>query len=106
MRTAARKDANHNEIQRCFEKLGYSVKDVSQLGGFCDIVVAKNNMTFLIEVKDGDKELARRKLTPAEKEFHEYWKDEIPIIESLNDVAAFDLTVREMAVKIRKREGT
>lgn len=97
MRRAARVDSNHGEVGRAFRKLGYSTKDVSQLKKFCDWVVAKNNRSFLIEVKDGDLEPARRKLTPGEKEFHDYWEDEVYIIESLEDVVEFDKSVREMA---------
>jgi hypothetical protein len=95
MRTGARKDANHNEIQRCFEKMGYSVKDVSQLPGFCDLVIGKPNFTKLIEIKDGSKPPSKRVLTPAEQDFHNYWNDEVAIIESIEDVVAFDKAARE-----------
>ncbi len=97
MRRAARVDANHSEIKACFLKLGYSVKDVFQIPNFCDLAISKNNRTFLIEVKDSTKPPSKRKLTPGEQEFHAAWEDEVYIIKSLEDVVAFDKSVREMA---------
>jgi len=37
MQRAAKKDANHKEIQKFFESKGYSVLDLSQLKNACDI---------------------------------------------------------------------
>ena len=89
MRTAARTDGNHKEIMAAFRKLGFSVKDVSQLKGFCDLAVARNNCTYLVEVKDGQKPPSKRRLTPEENEFHNNWNDKVYVIESLEDVIEF-----------------
>jgi len=73
MQRAAKKDANHKEIVDEFESLGFVVLDLSQLKNCCDIVVAKNNYTVLIEIKDGSQIPSRRKLTPGEELFALKW---------------------------------
>lgn len=90
MRTAARTDSNHAEISNCFKAFGFSVKDVSRLKGFCDIVVAKNGRTYLVEIKDGSKPRSKQKLTEKEQDFHDSWNDEVYIITSIEDVQNFN----------------
>ena len=50
---ARRADENHKEIMDTYRTCGASVKDVSRLPGFCDLVVGYCDQNFLIEVKDG-----------------------------------------------------
>jgi len=73
MQRAARKDANHGEIHKEFEKEGFVVKDLSQLKNCCDIAVARNGYTYMIEIKDGSKPPSARKLTPGEIKFRDRW---------------------------------
>ena len=75
MRTKARKDANHNDIQKLFMAYGFAVLDISQLKHCCDLFVAKGGITFAIEIKDGSKKPSARKLTQGEELFRKYWKD-------------------------------
>lgn len=91
MRRAAKVDDNQSEIVKHFRMLGYSVATTHQLGkGFPDLVVGKHGINYLIEVKDGSKEPARRKLTTDEKTFFEEWRGQRDIIETVDDVYAFD----------------
>lgn len=71
MRYAARVDRNHSEIARAMERVGGYVIDCSHVGsGFPDFIVAFRGRWTLIEVKDGEKPLSRRKLTPDQVIFH------------------------------------
>jgi hypothetical protein len=81
----ARKDANHAEIVACFRKLGWSVLDISQLKNCADIVVARNGITFVIEIKDGTKPPSARKLTDGEQVFKDGWRGHYAIITSIGD---------------------
>lgn len=52
MRRAAKKDGNHNTIADHLRKLGWSVLDLSRLGGGCpDMVVGRPGYCALVEVK-------------------------------------------------------
>ena len=54
MRRAAKKDENHNTIADHLRKLGWSVLDLSRLGGGCpDMVVGRTDPGYcaLVEVK-------------------------------------------------------
>ncbi len=87
MRTRARVDKNQPEIVAAFRKLGYSVLHLHQIGKGCpDLLVAKDGVSTLVEVKDGDKPPSARKLTPDEREFHDTWRGNIVIINSVDEV--------------------
>ena len=93
-RRAARIDDNQTEIVRAFVELGYSVAVTSDQGsGFPDIVVGKFKRNYLIEIKDGSKPLSRRKLTAYQQKFRDGWAGQYSVIESIDDVVAFDLSV-------------
>lgn len=68
---ARRTDANHADIVKAFRDLGCSVFDTSRVaGGFPDILVGKNGITVLVEIKaDG-----KKKFTPAQDMFMLNWK--------------------------------
>lgn len=85
-RRAARTDANHKDIVKCFRSLGWSVLDVSQLKKCCDLFVSKIKVTVAVEVKDGSKPPSQRKLSDGEIDFMEAWQGEHRIILSEDDV--------------------
>lgn len=87
MRRAARTDANHTQIVRLFERLGFSVADTSGVGGgFPDIVVGRAGLNYLVEIKDGDKPTSERKLTPKQVDFHGAWRGQVCVVQSEDDV--------------------
>lgn len=89
MRIAARVDANHSEIIAAFRKFGCSVWPTHQLGkGFPDAVVAKNNKTLLVEIKDGAKVKSAQALTKDEAKFHDEWHGIVVVVKDLGDVIA------------------
>lgn len=88
LRTAARKDANHNEIVRELERCGWSVLETYQLKDCCDCIAAKQGRTVAIEIKPDNVPPSRRKLTKGEQEFKDRWKGEWRLIQSVDDVLA------------------
>lgn len=85
MRRAARVDDNQKMIVEQLRRLHCSVKVVSQLKGFCDIVVGHRGVNYLFEIKDPSKPPSKRKLTKMEKEFHEDWYGQVSTIETIED---------------------
>ena len=80
-----RTDTNHKEITEAFRILGYSVFDASKMGGgFPDIVVGKNGVNYLVEIKT-----AKGKLNPKQKAFHKKWLGKIYIVKTINEVIEF-----------------
>jgi len=77
MRTAARRDANEREIIDALEKFGARVHQVSD-GGTPDLLVAFRGRWTVIEVKDGNKPLSQRKLTPAQVQFMDTFSADTP----------------------------
>lgn len=63
-----RVDANHREISQALRQVGAVVLDLHSLPACLDLLVAFRCSLHILEVKDGSKPAARRKLTPAEQE--------------------------------------
>lgn len=89
MRKAAAVDANQSQVVEAFRKLGCLVYPTHQLGrGFPDIAVKCGDRLVLVEIKDGSKPPSARKLTDAERIFHDAWAGVVEIVETLDDVTA------------------
>ncbi len=98
MRTKAKVDSNQPEIVAAFRKLGCTVTPTHMVGkGFPDIVVGKHGLTVLVEIKDGSKPPSARKLTPAEKTWHDGWSGWAEIVETDADVLRIDAELGVMA---------
>ena len=50
--------------------------------GCPDILVGRNGMNYLIEIKDGNKPKSAQKLTPDQVEWHEKWNGSVVVINS------------------------
>jgi hypothetical protein len=92
MRRAAKKDANHNDIQDGLLAAGYCVMDLSQSGnGVPDLCVGKPRTEIsrgwccLVEVKDGSKPPSARRLTKAQEEVLKKWDGPYIVALSLED---------------------
>jgi Holliday junction resolvase len=71
MRSHVKRDANHGEIVDVLKSYGFSVYDAAHAGrGFPDLVVGFDGLTFLAEIKSGEK----KPLTDGQKEFAEQWR--------------------------------
>ena len=84
MRTACRKDRNHNAISTVFRQFGFTVINTSAFSGkMLDLVVYIGDYHFqFIEVKDGSKPPSARKLTDDEVAFMRTHHGHCTVIES------------------------
>jgi hypothetical protein len=87
-RRAAKVDANQTPVVKAFRDLGCSVKIVSQLKGFVDVVVGKHEINVLVEIKDGDKVPSKQKLTDDSKDFFDSWKGWAVVVKSVDEAIA------------------
>lgn len=75
MRRAAKIDANQPEIVQALRATGCTVHSTAAIGaGFPDLIVGKQGVTVLMEVKDGRKPPSARDLTPDQTKWHAEWK--------------------------------
>lgn len=71
--------------------MGWSVLHTHTIGkGAPDIIIGKNMINILVEIKDGTKPPSARRLTPDEIKFHEAWRGKIVVVESLEDVLSLN----------------
>ncbi len=86
MKTKGRVDANQKEIVAALREAGCSVAITSGVGGgFPDIAVGLDGITWLIEIKDGTKKPSEKALTRAEMKFHLGWQGLVEIVESVEE---------------------
>lgn len=97
MRKVARTDSNHKEIVSTLRMLGCSVISLAPIGnGVPDLLCGYRGVTFLCEIKDGNKPPSARMLTPDEREFFQSWRGGIlTIIHSSDEAIAL---VKKLAV--------
>lgn len=92
MRRAAKVDENQAEIVSALRARGYGVLSLAALGnGAPDLLVCSPSVRYamwLLEVKDGNKPPSRRKLTPDQEKFHEWWPGEIHVVKSVDEALA------------------
>ena len=86
MRRAAKVDTNQPEIVALFRKLNWTVLIISQLKNCADIIVSKNSLTIVIEIKDGSLAPSKQKLTSGEEKFRRNWQGVYRIVNCENDV--------------------
>jgi Holliday junction resolvase len=86
-RRAARTDMNQKSLVNQIRRCGISVAITSGVGdGFPDIVVGHQGVNYLCEIKNPDKSPSERKLSKEEKKWHEKWRGQVAIVETLEDV--------------------
>lgn len=96
-RTQSKRDANHGEISEVFRSLGFTVLDISAVGGGCpDIVVGRRGYNWLIEIKDGSKPPSARKRTVDELTFAVHWNGQVKVISSRDEAIKFETDIREL----------
>jgi Holliday junction resolvase len=85
-----RTDANQKEIVQTFRDLGGSVFVLSMVGKGCpDVVLGLKGNNYLIEIKDGSKPPSKQVLTPDELKFHQSWKGQVCVINSIDQAIDF-----------------
>lgn len=85
MRRAAKIDANQTEIVKALRKFGASVQSLASTGKGCpDLLVGFRGMNWLLEIKDDQKVKSARKLTDDQVVWHESWRGQVHVIESID----------------------
>lgn len=81
MRKFGRIDSNHGKIVEALRRTGHSVVSLASVGGGCpDLLVGRNGINVLLEIKDGEQSPSRCKLTPDEVQFFETWKGQVAVV--------------------------
>jgi len=102
IRRAAKIDDNQNDLVALMRAMGVSVAITSAAhDGFTDLVVGFGGITVLVEVKDGSKEPARRKLTPQQVAFHGSFKGAITVIENEQQAVELVSRIRQASAQTR-----
>jgi hypothetical protein len=95
MRRAARVDSNQSEIVAALRAVGVSVQPLHTVGKGCpDLLCGVRGTNLLLEIKDGNKPPSARKLTPDEAAWHESWRGQVAIVESVDEAIAAAQAVR------------
>lgn len=87
-----RTDANHASIRAALRQCGWTVHDLSGVGGGVpDLLAIKRGRVVFIEVKDGAKRPSARKLTPDQVELHAAFRAAgapVHVVTSVDEVVA------------------
>jgi len=83
-RLHARVDANQEAIVLALRAMGCSVQTLAPLGcGVPDLLVGRNGVNILMEIKDGAQPPSGKALTPDEKRWHKSWRGgKVRVVES------------------------
>jgi len=96
MRKYGNIDNNQNEIVKKLRETGHSVAITSSMGqGFPDILIGRNGLNLLCEIKTSDK----AQLTDDELDWHTEWKGKVVIVHDWEEA------VQAMNEQIRKLKG-
>lgn len=92
-----RRDLNHKEIVGELRQCGFSVVDLSQVGGGCpDLLVCRNNVQRLVEIKSEDGKLSEDQVT-----WCSTWNGPSPIVAKSSDEV---IKYYEMRLGVKPRE--
>lgn len=84
MRKVARVDDNQTEIVEALRRVGCSVQSLATVGNGCpDLLVGRQGVNTLLEVKDGSKPPSRRRLTPDEQIWQHKWGGQVVTVETV-----------------------
>jgi hypothetical protein len=78
-------DANQPQITAALRRVGATVEFLHTLGhGVPDLLVGFRGHNYVLEVKDGAKPAHARKLTPDETKWHDAWRGQKAVVETVN----------------------
>lgn len=80
---AASKDANKDQVVALMQKLGIATLDLKEPA---DLLIAKRFITVVVEIKDGEKDPSKRRLTTNERKFYDRWPGLYAVVENDQDV--------------------
>lgn len=87
-----RRDANEGEIVEALERYGCHVVRAEPLvAGFPDLIVEKDGIVILVEVKNAPRVRGKTGLNPEQRKFHAWWRGHITTVTSpqgaVNEIA-------------------
>lgn len=86
MRFAAKVDKNQSDIVKACRGIGAIVHSLAAVGkGMPDLLVGYRGKNFLFEIKDGEAEPGKQKLTPDQVKWHSAWKGRVYVVKSVNE---------------------
>lgn len=84
MRHRARIDDNQTAIVSALRQAGATVQSLATIGNGCpDLVVGYQGRNVLLEIKDELQPPSKRKLTPQEVTWHDNWRGQVVVVESV-----------------------
>jgi hypothetical protein len=90
VRRAGRIDGNQVEIVAALRKAGASVQHLHGVGHGCpDLLVGKNGVNLLIEVKDPSQKPSQRRLTADETFWHAAWRGQTCVVETAEEALSY-----------------
>lgn len=82
-----RVDANQPDMTKLLRIMGASVQPIHVVGKGCpDLLVGYDGLNYLLEIKDPIKPPSARKLTDDEQKWHENWRGQVAVVETIGDV--------------------
>jgi len=89
MRRAAKVDRNQPEIVDAARRMGCTVQPLHSIGQGCpDLLVGISGTNDLWEVKDGDLVPSARRLTADQIIWHDGWRGDVQVIDSVDKAIA------------------
>lgn len=86
---AAKVDANQKEIVEALRSIGATVQHLHAVAQGCpDLLVGRQGVNYLLEVKDGNKPPSSRKLTPDQVNWHSLWQGAVVVVKSVDEAIA------------------
>lgn len=84
----ARVDGNQNKIVKELRALGVCVEPkLSRVGsGVPDLLIGYRGRNYLVELKNSDQSPSRKRLTPDEDSWHDEWKGQVEVCETLDEI--------------------
>lgn len=83
-----RKDANHTEIVHALERAGYTVEDLSAVGGGCpDLLVGAAGRNVLLEIKNPKRKGGKNNnanTLERQKAWRTCWNGEVHVVETVD----------------------
>jgi hypothetical protein len=83
---AAKVDANQKEIVEALRSIGATVQHLHAVAQGCpDLLVGRQGVNYLLEIKDGAKPPSARKLTPDQVAWHSIWQGAAVVVNSIDE---------------------
>lgn len=84
--TAKRTDANQAAIVQALRQAGASVLILSMVGKGCpDVLVGRQGINTLLEIKDASKPPSARRLTRDEHDWQIQWRGQVAIVTTIDE---------------------